>query len=200
MALLRARPVEAARGLEAFAGCGVRRLVESVLRPQRIEPEPEPMRRGSLAHAVLDRTLRGLKQRTGSARLTPGTQAEAERELHTAIREIGGTRAGVRARAAIRALEVDLLRWLAAECEHGPGLEPEWLEWSFGREDDEHGPLELEGVRITGRVDRIDVGPGNVALVRDYKNSTGSSPSSSRAAIAYSAAWRWPSWAQVARG
>ena len=26
---------------------------------------------------------------------------------------------------------------------------------------------------MTGRVDRIDVGPGNVALVRDYKNSTG---------------------------
>jgi ATP-dependent helicase/DNAse subunit B len=173
VALLRARPAEAARGLEAFAGCGVRWLVESVLRPGRIEPDPEPMQRGSLAHAVLDATLRRLKQRTGSARLTPQTRGEAERELREAIREVAGTRAGARARAALRALEVDLLRWLEAECEHGPGLEPQWLEWSFGREDDEHGPLELEGVRITGRVDRIDVGPGGTALVRDYKNSTG---------------------------
>ena len=166
LALLRARETESARGLEAFAGCGVRWLVESVLRPARIDPDPEPMQRGSLAHAVLERTLRGLRDRTGSARLTLGTQDEAERELAAAIRELGGTRGGVRARAALRALEVDLRRWLAAECEHGPGLEPQWLEWSFDA-------LELGGLTVSGRVDRIDVGPGNTAVVRDYKNSVG---------------------------
>jgi RecB family exonuclease len=172
LAALAERRTETARGLEAFAACGVRWLVESLLRPNRIDPDPEPMRRGSLAHAVLERTLRGLKARTGSARLTPATRTDAERELHEAVAELGDTRAGVRAQAALRALEVDLRRWLAEECDRGPGYEPELLEWAFGREGDAHPALDLGNVLISGRVDRIDVGPGGRALVRDYKNST----------------------------
>ena len=73
LALLAARETEAARGLETFAGCGVRWLVESLLRPRRTEPDPEPMRRGSIAHAVLEQTLRRLREREGSARLTPAS-------------------------------------------------------------------------------------------------------------------------------
>jgi RecB family exonuclease len=149
----------------------VRWLVESLLRPRRLDPDPDPMRRGSLAHAVLERTLRGLKASTGSARLTPATAEAAVAELGAAMGELRATRGGVRARAELRALEVDLRRVLEHECAEGPGLEPEWLEWSFGREDDEAGPLELGGLRLTGRVDRIDVGSGGVAVVRDYKNS-----------------------------
>jgi len=170
---LAAREVESARGLEAFAACGVRWLVERVLKPERLDPDPEPMTRGSLAHAVLERTLRGLKERTGSARLAPDTLEAASAELRAAVAELGGSRAGARARAGLRALEVDLLRWLEAEATTGPGFEPRWLEWSFGGEGDAHGALALAGVRVSGRVDRIDVGPGGEALVRDYKNSKG---------------------------
>src|SRR3954451_22269052 len=50
-------------------------------------------------------------------------------------------------------------------------MEPAWLEWSFGGENDAHGPLPLNGTgqnAVTGRVDRIDVEDG-LALVRDYK-------------------------------
>ncbi|HVL95754.1 MAG TPA: PD-(D/E)XK nuclease family protein [Solirubrobacteraceae bacterium] len=173
LAGLAERRAEAARGLEAFDACGVRWLVESLLRPQRIEPDPEPMQRGSLAHAVLERTLRGLRERTGSARLTPAARPEAERELRTALGELRGTRAGVRARAALRALEVDLLRWLDQECAQDDGFEPLHLEWSFGGEQDDGPALEVGGVRLSGRIDRIDVGPGGAAIVRDYKNSTG---------------------------
>ena len=170
---LAAREVESARGLEAFAACGVRWLVERVLKPERLDPDPEPMTRGSLAHAVLECTLRGLKERTGSARLAPETLDAASAELRAAVAELGGSRAGARSRAGLRALEVDLLRWLEAEATTGPGFEPRWLEWSFGGEGDAHGPLALAGVRVSGRVDRIDVGPGGEALVRDYKNSKG---------------------------
>lgn len=165
---------ESARGLEAFAACGVRWLVERVLRPARLDPDPDAMTRGSLAHAVLERTLRGLRDRTGSARLTPATRAEAGRELRTAVAELGGSRAGAVARAGLRALEVELGRWLDRECEHGPGFEPRWLEWSFGRDD--QAALQLAGVAVTGVVDRIDVGVGgsdSTALVRDYKASKG---------------------------
>ncbi|MEA2293009.1 MAG: hypothetical protein QOE86_648, partial [Solirubrobacteraceae bacterium] len=167
------REVESARGLEAFAACGVRWLVERVLKPGRIDPDPEPMARGSLAHAVLERTLRGLKDHTGSARLTSGSLEAARGELRAAIGELGASRAGARAKAALRALEVDLGRWLEAECTTGPGFEPQLLEWSFGGEHDAHGTLDLGPIRVSGRVDRVDVGPGGEALVRDYKNSKG---------------------------
>ena len=63
LAGLAAREAEAARGLETFAGCGVKWLIESVLRPRPTEPDPEAMRRGSVAHAVLERTLRKLGTR-----------------------------------------------------------------------------------------------------------------------------------------
>ena len=81
------------------------------------------------------------------------------------------TAGGTRARAALRALEVDLRRLLTHEAECGAGLEPRFLEWGFGGARDEHGPLPLEGtgLGVTGRVDRIDVDADGHALVRDYK-------------------------------
>ena len=39
--LLAARETEPARGLEAFAACGVRWLIEQFLRPDRTDPDPE---------------------------------------------------------------------------------------------------------------------------------------------------------------
>ena len=139
LGLLAARDTEAARGLENFAGCGVRWLIESVLRPERTDPDPEPMRRGSIAHAVLEQTLRRLGDREGSARLTPASLPAALEELDAAMAERRAAATGTRARAALRELEVDLRRLLRHEAETGPGLEPRRLEWSFGREGDEHG-------------------------------------------------------------
>ena len=44
--------------LERFADCPVKWLVESVLRPEALEPDPEQMVRGQLAHDVLEHTFR----------------------------------------------------------------------------------------------------------------------------------------------
>ena len=111
LAALAGRDRESARGLEAFAACGVRWVVEQLLRPDAVEPDPEPMRRGSLIHAVLERTLRGLKARTGSGRVTPETLEAALGEMHEAIGEVGarrrrrpGARGGARAGGRPRAL------------------------------------------------------------------------------------------------
>jgi RecB family exonuclease len=172
--LLGARGPEPARAIETFALCGVRWLIESVLRPEPLEPDPEPMRRGSVAHAVLEQALRRLRERTGSARLVPATLPAALEELRGAMAELRGwRRGGARSAAALRALEVDLERYVRHEAETGAGLEPEWFEWSFGGDGDEHGPLPLgDGLAVTGRVDRIDVDPSGHAVVRDYKGKT----------------------------
>jgi ATP-dependent helicase/DNAse subunit B len=164
LGVLAARDRESARGLETFAGCPVRWLIEHVLRPGPVDPDPEAMRRGSLAHAVLERTLRGLKARTGSARLTLDSLDTALAELNTAIAELQAASRTTHGKAAARALEVDLERYIRHEAATGAAYEPADLEWSF---DD----LMIDGVAVSGRVDRIDV-DGNRAIVRDYKGKT----------------------------
>jgi ATP-dependent helicase/DNAse subunit B len=175
LALLAARTTEPARGLEAFAGCGVRWLVEQLLRPERAEPDAEPLRRGALAHDLLERTLELLRDRTGSARIVPERLDAALDALHAALAERGrGGAEPARRRALLRGLEADLERYLRTEADAGAGFEPAQLEWSFGRPEDAHGPLPLGagGGAVTGRVDRVDVGPGGTAIVRDYKGRT----------------------------
>src|SRR4051794_15567197 len=170
LAQLDARRTEGARQLETFAACGVRWLVEALLHPARVTPDPEPMRRGSRAHAVLETTLRRLLGKTGSARLTPASLPAALRALDEALDGI--QLEGARGAAARRTLEADLQRYLRHEAEYGAGMEPTHLEWTFGREGDAHGPLALGDLAVTGRVDRVDVGPGGEAIVRDYKGAT----------------------------
>ena len=170
LAQLAERRTEGARQLETFAACGVRWLVEALLHPARVTPDPEPMKRGSRAHAVLETTLRRLKEATGSAALTPVSLPAALEALDAALDGIALD--GARGRAARRTLEADLQRYLRHEAERGAGLEPTHLEWRFGREGDAEGPLALGDLAITGRVDRVDVGPGGEAIVRDYKGAS----------------------------
>ena len=166
--------------LEAFAGCGVRWLVEKVLRPARIEPDAEALVRGRLAHEALKLTLERLRDRTGSARVCPESLPDAESILVEALEELGGEhrmagREG-RRRAAGARLERDLRRHLRREAAVDGDFEPQELELAFGVDPDggEAGEalgalaLESEGVRVCGRIDRVDV-HGDRALVRDYK-------------------------------
>src|SRR3954453_3580162 len=88
-----ARRTEGARQLETFAACGVRWLVDGLLAPRRVTPDPEPVKRGSRAHAGPGAALRGLRERTGSARLTPATLPAAletlEAALAAVVRDLG---------------------------------------------------------------------------------------------------------------
>ncbi len=162
--LLAARDRESARGLETFATCPVKWLIENVLKPDPVDPDPEAMRKGSHAHAVLEATLKRLRERTGSARLAPETLPAALEALRAAIDELSATQRTTPAKAAARALEVDLERYLRHEATTGAGYEPEQLEWSFDS-------LMIDGVAVSGRVDRVDL-DGRRAIVRDYKGRT----------------------------
>jgi ATP-dependent helicase/DNAse subunit B len=165
--LLAARDHESARGLETFAGCPVKWLIENVLRPGQVDPDPLAMRKGSHVHSVLETTLRGLKARTGSARLAPDTLEDALKELRIAIEQLSTISRTTAEKAAARALEVDLERYIRHEAATGAGYEPTQLEWRFEGDD----ALMIDGVAVSGRVDRIDL-DGNRAIVRDYKGRT----------------------------
>ena len=145
--------------------------------PQRAEPDPEPMRKGSLAHAVLETTLRGPEGAHGVGAAGPDTLdaalAELERRSARCARAAAAS-SRPPAEGGLRALEEDLVRYLRHEAETARGWSRQWLEWSFGREGDSHGALALNGsgYSVTGRVDRIDVDGSGRPMVRDYKGKT----------------------------
>jgi ATP-dependent helicase/DNAse subunit B len=178
-----------ASSLEVWISCPARWLVERLLRAGDLDPDPEPIARGALAHAALKDTLEELKRETGSARLSPARLARARALLRRALEANEGRfplsvaperRPGMR-----RRLQADLERYLrhAAECESP--LEPSRLELGFGfAPGDERGGEDEEekaggaslpafdlggGTMLRGRIDRVDVGAGGEAVVYDYK-------------------------------
>ncbi|MEA2437345.1 MAG: hypothetical protein QOF65_1901, partial [Thermoleophilaceae bacterium] len=174
LADLRARDTFSASALEAFADCPVKWLVDKLLRPDELEPEPEPLVRGSYAHAVLETTYRRLRERTGSAKVTPDSLAAAEEILLETMREKQPeyriSPKETRFRTAVRRLEFDLLSHLRREADRGGSFEPSELELEFGMPNAELPALELgEGVRVRGKIDRLDTWNG-YALVSDYKS------------------------------
>jgi ATP-dependent helicase/DNAse subunit B len=161
--------------LEAFTECPVRWLVERVLDPVVLEPDPQHLVRGSFAHRVLELTYRRLREQTGSARVTEGTLPIAEGLLHEALRdeqhEFQLSPSETRVRAAVRRLEFDLLRFLRHEAGSESELEPTELELGFGLKDSELPALRLEpeGIEIRGVIDRVDRANRH-AVVVDYKS------------------------------
>jgi ATP-dependent helicase/DNAse subunit B len=177
---LAARPWSAS-SMERWIGCPVNWFVERLLRPDALEPEPEPLAQGTLRHAALEQTLLRLREETGSARLTRGILARARELLAQALQEAeAGKPLSVspeRRTTVRRRLQADLDRYLAREADSDAPLTPGELELGFGfQEGDDRGePSELPafelggGVKLRGRVDRIDVGEHGEAVVYDYK-------------------------------
>ena len=172
---LAAKDAVSAGALERFAGCPVSWLVDDVLEPEKLEPDPEAMVRGSYAHKVLEVTYQRAARADGRApRDAPPTWPPAERILLEALEaERGEFRLSpnqTRVRAAVRRLEFDLLRYLRHEAGRDGSFEPEYLELRFGFEDSDHPAVELaDGTRVRGLIDRVDTWDG-WALVRDYKS------------------------------
>jgi ATP-dependent helicase/DNAse subunit B len=181
---LRHTEILSAGALESYAECPVKWLIERELRPQRLEPEPEPVARGNLMHAVLERLLGELGGPPG-----PEALAEAERLVDSLLRELAprqGAKLGAGAPKVVRAgllraIEADLRRYLT----HAAASESGWrsfaLEARFGFEPGTEGDSreslpalalgsEPNRVLIRGMIDRIDVDAAGRAIVRDYKS------------------------------
>jgi ATP-dependent helicase/DNAse subunit B len=168
---LAARATWSASALEAYASCPVKWFVERLLRPTVLEPDPEPMLRGVLAHRVLEVALRALSE---GGPLTPQRLDEARVLVRAALDEHADDARispnPERRRAALRRLEADLLRYVEHAAHAHSTFAPREFELCFGGDDDPHGPADLAGgeLRLEGRIDRIDVS-GDEAIVYDYK-------------------------------
>ncbi len=173
---LGSRRLWSASALEAWAGCPVRWFVERLLGERDLDPEPEPLARGALAHAALRDVLEGLRRETGSARLRPAVLQRSRELLGAALAEHEHEHplsvAPERVPGARRRLRADLERYLEHAAERESTLEPTHLELSFGFEEEPDGLPALaleEGVAVRGRIDRVDVDPkSGAAVVYDY--------------------------------
>jgi ATP-dependent helicase/DNAse subunit B len=149
----------------------VRWFVERQLGPKGLEPDPEPLVRGTFVHAALERVYAGLPD----GRLGPDELPAARARLHEALAELESEyRISVdpdRLRAEVRRVEADLIRHLEFAAHNGSVYRARELELVFGEDDEGSLPAaELAGgeLRLRGRIDRIDSGPEGV-IVRDYK-------------------------------
>lgn len=163
-----------ASAIEAFADCSVKWLVDKLLKPNALEPDAEALVRGSYVHEVLERVFLELRALPGMPRrVTRENLADAERILLEALRELQGkfpiSPDRTRVRTAVRQLEFDLLRYLRREAESESRFQPEHLELVFGTDGNEPVTIGIDGLKLLGRIDRVDTYAGR-ALVRDYKS------------------------------
>ncbi len=171
-AALRQREVLSAGSLETYARCPVRWLIEKELAPERFEPDPEPMVRGSCIHRVLERALGELEWP-----LTSETLAAAEAVVERIVAEeaprfVLGRGAAAQA-AAAHEIASDVKRLLAHEAHGGGAFRPAELELRFGMGEDTLPALVLGddgALRLRGVIDRVDLDRAGHALVRDYKS------------------------------
>ncbi|HEU4701519.1 MAG TPA: PD-(D/E)XK nuclease family protein, partial [Conexibacter sp.] len=169
-AALRQREVLSAGGLEAYARCPVRWLVERELAPERFEPDPEAIARGSCVHRVLERVLGQLDWPLALDGLAAAEALVREVVAEEAARLVLGRGSAAQA-AAAHEIAADVMRLLRHEAHSGGGFAPAELELAFGFADG-LGPLVLGdgALQLRGVIDRVDLDQAGRALVRDYKS------------------------------
>jgi ATP-dependent helicase/DNAse subunit B len=175
-ASLRQREVLSAGGLEAYARCPVRWLVERELAPDRFAPDPEAIARGSCVHRVLERVLGRIEWPLALEALPAAEAIVREVVAEEAGRLVLGRGAAARA-AAAHEIAADVLRLLRHEARGGGGFAPAELELAFGMGEEALPPLVLHDsdparpdLRLRGVIDRVDLDAAGRALVRDYKS------------------------------
>jgi hypothetical protein len=172
------RPPFGASTLETYSVCSYRWFIDHELRPEPLDPFPEPLEQGTAVHLTLQRLY--AERPAGGPLPTPETLGEwiaRARELLLEIAEENnlGPHDAVR-RAGLERMETLIGAFLAREARRDWELapSPELLEAGFGT-DTEVGPLELADFRMRGSIDRVDLGTRAdgmpVGVVRDYKLS-----------------------------
>ena len=192
----RSRPARSRR----FADCPVKWLVEKLLRPDALEPDPEQMVRGLLraqgARADLPQASRADGLAAGDAGQPRRGRAHAARGAGRAQRRVPGlpgsdprARGGAAARVRPPALPAPR------------GAERQPLRAGASSSSSSRTCRWRSGVSVSGRIDRVDTWDGH-ALVRDYKAGRASTATRSRAGATSACCRRrstWWSWSGCTR-
>jgi len=165
--------------LERFADCSSAWFVERFLDPKTIDAEPDAKQRGSVAHNALYRFFTRVPAELGVEKLEPQHVEAATRLMRECLDEsVSRVRMDLtemQERELDQTLWRDLSAFVEEECESASPLVPRRFEVAFGSEraaPELQRGLELGGgLRLSGKIDRIDVDPfGARGVVQDYKS------------------------------
>jgi ATP-dependent helicase/DNAse subunit B len=160
--------------LEKWIECPYRWFVDHELKPQRLEPEPEALRAGSVVHEVLER-LYG--EPPGNDRIPRPEDLDRWRTRASELLAEVAERQGLSperplSRIALERMRAQVNRLLERESRSETDLRPALLEASFG-DDADRPALDLGDMRLHGQIDRVDTSPdGSRGLVYDYKTGS----------------------------
>jgi ATP-dependent helicase/DNAse subunit B len=178
-ALAERNPVGAGT-IEKWIECPYRWFVDHELKPQRLDPEPEPLTTGSIVHEVLERLY---SEGPGEDRIPRpgdvGRWRDRAGELLEEVAEARGLGTGrPLAGVAMERMRAQINRLLERESRSESDLRPLLLEASFGEGEESDKPvLELGDLSLHGVIDRVDVTPdGRAGIVYDYKTSRNVTP------------------------
>lgn len=156
--------------VELYAACPYRWYVERRLRQRSPDVAVDPMAAGRVAHDALARFYEEW-MREGRCRVTRENVEEAmSRAKGHAEAALGKVTTAVtlEERRLLAGVTPSVISLVSRDAEFLPGYRPVQVEWSFGSDGDD--PVDLGGVLVKGRADRIDVGPQGLVVI-DYKRS-----------------------------
>jgi ATP-dependent helicase/nuclease subunit B len=164
--------------LERFADCSSAWFVERYLDPRSIDAEVDAKLKGGIAHTALHRFFAGLPKELGSDRVEPERLEDALRFMRACLEDaLAGVRMDMtelQRRELDQTLWRDLEAFVHAEAEAPLPLVPRRFELSFGSErssQELQRGLDLDGITLSGKIDRIDVDPFSArGIVIDYKS------------------------------
>lgn len=154
--------------IEAYNACPYRWFVERRLNPKAPDVSFDRMAAGSLAHAALalfnERIVRS------GERVTPQSldrALELARECYLDVLPSAPHPVGLEEQRLQADVWPSIVRTVTVDATILADFAPAHAEWSFGLEEGDP-PVDLGGVALKGRADRIDIGPQGL-VVTDYK-------------------------------
>ena len=165
--------------IEDYINCPYRWFVSRTVRPNAPDEELGPLERGSFVHGVFEEFYKRVPEALGEARITPRNLADAQNLLGQVFDEQLEAQPLVEGnvrylpltpteRADASHLRATLLENLAVQSLLMIDFVPGYLEFSIEPGDG----VDYAGVRLRGRVDRIDVNKElGQFVVLDYKGS-----------------------------
>ncbi len=167
--------------LERFADCSNAWFLDRLIDPKTIDADVDAKLKGSVAHQALYKFFSGLPRELGADRVHAERAGDAvrfmRRCLDTALEGVRMDMTEMQRRELDQTLWRDLEAFVHAEAGSESPLDPHRFEVSFGSErspQELQRGLDLGGVTLSGKIDRIDRDPRSArGLVVDYKSGKG---------------------------
>lgn len=157
--------------VESYLACPYKWFVERRVRAEAPDRSLDPAAAGGIAHEALARFYREWAAR-GQARVTPESRSAAARLAAGIAREVVASAGMPESLEAVTLLDnivPSVVALIERDAEFLPDSAPAHIEWAFGRSSDVPA-IDLGGVALVGRADRIDIGPRGLVVV-DYKRT-----------------------------